>query len=61
VPEAALLMKSALIKALQEKRIAGAALDVYEVEPPDFQSPLFKLDNCITSRRILAHPPLKPN
>ena len=44
----------ALIKALQEKRIAGAALDVYEVEPPDFNSPLFKLDNCITTPHLGA-------
>ncbi|MDE1921392.1 MAG: phosphoglycerate dehydrogenase [Candidatus Omnitrophica bacterium] len=46
--------EAALIKALQEKRIAGAALDVYEVEPPDFNSPLFKLDNCITTPHLGA-------
>ncbi|MDE2027204.1 MAG: phosphoglycerate dehydrogenase [Candidatus Omnitrophica bacterium] len=46
--------EAALIKALQEKRIAGAALDVYEVEPPDFNSPLFKMDNCITTPHLGA-------
>lgn len=43
-----------LIKALQEKRIAGAALDVYDVEPPDFASALFKLDNCVTTPHLGA-------
>ncbi len=46
--------EAALIKALQEKRIAGAALDVYEIEPPDFQSPLLKLDNCVVTPHLGA-------
>jgi D-3-phosphoglycerate dehydrogenase / 2-oxoglutarate reductase len=46
--------EAALVKALQEKRIAGAAVDVYEVEPPDFNSALFKLDNCITTPHLGA-------
>lgn len=37
--------ESALIRALREKRIAGAALDVFEREPPDPDSPLFTMDN----------------
>jgi D-3-phosphoglycerate dehydrogenase len=41
----------ALIKALQEKRIAGAGLDVFEVEPLPKDSPLTMMDNVI----VLSH------
>ena len=37
----------ALIKALQEKRIMGAGLDVFEREPIDPENPLLKMDNII--------------
>ena len=36
-----------LIRALQDKQIAGAALDVYREEPPSEDSPLFALDNLV--------------
>ena len=37
-----------LIAALTDKKIAGAALDVFEPEPPDMvNNPLFKMDNVI--------------
>ncbi|MCI0528437.1 MAG: C-terminal binding protein [Nitrospira sp.] len=39
--------EKALIKALKEKWIAGAALDVLEKEPPDPDNPLFQMDNVI--------------
>jgi D-3-phosphoglycerate dehydrogenase len=39
--------EAALIRVLQERRIAGAGLDVFEREPPDPGNPLFKLDNVI--------------
>jgi D-3-phosphoglycerate dehydrogenase len=37
----------ALIKALEEKWIAGAGLDVYEVEPLPQENPLVKMDNVV--------------
>ena len=37
----------ALVKALQEKWIAGAGLDVFEKEPTDPNNPLLKMDNVI--------------
>jgi D-3-phosphoglycerate dehydrogenase / 2-oxoglutarate reductase len=37
----------ALIDALRERRIAGAALDVFEVEPLPPDSALRTLDNCL--------------
>jgi len=46
--------EKALIKALQEKRIAGCALDVFEQEPPDFSSPLFQMDNCVVTPHLGA-------
>jgi glyoxylate reductase len=39
----------ALIKALKEKKIKGAALDVFEKEPTPLDNPLVKLDNVVLS------------
>lgn len=43
----ALIDEPALIKALQEHRIAGAGLDVQETEPPVQDNPLYDLDNVV--------------
>ena len=42
----------ALIEALQEDRLAGAALDVFEVEPLDPGSPLRGMDNVFLSPHV---------
>lgn len=39
--------EKALIKALEEKKILGAGLDVYEQEPVDKTNPLLKMKNVI--------------
>ncbi|MBO8137317.1 MAG: C-terminal binding protein [Desulfotomaculum sp.] len=41
--------EKALIKALQQKWIAGAGLDVLEVEPAAPDNPLLKMDNVVIS------------
>ena len=42
-----LVDEAALIRALQEHRIAGAGLDVQETEPPAEDNPLYEMDNVI--------------
>jgi D-3-phosphoglycerate dehydrogenase len=50
----ALVDENALHAALTEKQIAGAALDVYEVEPPK-DSLLLNLENIVVMTHIGAH------
>ena len=44
----------ALTECLRERRIAGAGLDVFEVEPIDPNDPLLKLDNVLVNPHALA-------
>jgi phosphoglycerate dehydrogenase-like enzyme len=44
----------ALVKALKEKWIAGAGIDVFPSEPPPKDDPLFELDNVIVAPHALA-------
>ncbi len=47
-----LVVQEDLIEALREKRIAGAALDVFDQEPLYENSPLFDLDNVVLTPHI---------
>jgi len=49
-----IIHEQALLQVLQEKRIAGAALDVIESEPPRQDHPLFHLDNVIWTPHLGA-------
>src|SRR3954467_8856230 len=46
--------QKALTKVLQERRIAGAGLDVLEQEPPDAEDPVLELDNVILAPHALC-------
>ncbi|HUN51357.1 MAG TPA: C-terminal binding protein [Candidatus Sulfotelmatobacter sp.] len=46
--------EAALVKALQEGWIAGAALDVLEREPPDAGNPLLKMDNVTLTAHVAS-------
>jgi D-3-phosphoglycerate dehydrogenase len=44
--------QAALLKALQEKKIAGAGLDVFEIEPLPVDHPYRKLDNVVLTPHL---------
>ncbi len=52
IARGAVVDEAALVHALQEKRIAGAALDVFDPEPLSPESPLWDMENVIISPHI---------
>ncbi|MGE4354176.1 MAG: hydroxyacid dehydrogenase [Oscillospiraceae bacterium] len=44
-----------LVTALEEREIAGAALDVFDPEPPEMDNPIFKLDNAVLTPHIASN------
>jgi len=49
VSRGGIVNEPALVCALKEGFIAGAALDVFELEPPNLKNPLLKLKNIVVS------------
>lgn len=49
------IVEAALIAALTERRIRGAALDVFDVEPLPEGHPFYKLDNVLLSPHSADH------
>jgi len=47
--------QKALYRALREEWIAGAALDVFEEEPPDPNDPIFELQNVVVTPHIAGY------
>ena len=45
----AVINEADLIKALKEKKIAGAGIDVWEPEPPDVKNPLLQMENVVAT------------
>ncbi|HLJ13992.1 MAG TPA: NAD(P)-dependent oxidoreductase [Bryobacteraceae bacterium] len=50
----AILDEAALVRVLENRAIAGAALDVFEKEPLEPSSPLLRLDNVILTSHSVA-------
>ena len=44
--------EAALYEALRDRKIAGAGLDVFEVEPPYPDNPILKLDNVVLTAHM---------
>lgn len=49
------VQEKALIDTMQNKRIAGAAIDVFEQEPMAMDNPLLKMDNVILAPHAICH------
>jgi phosphoglycerate dehydrogenase-like enzyme len=49
-----IVQHEALVRALRERWIAGAGIDVFPTEPPPRDDPLFELDNVIVAPHALA-------
>ncbi len=49
-----IINQDALIRALNEKKIAGAGIDVWDPEPPDPKNPLLQMPNVVATPHTAA-------
>lgn len=49
-----IINQDALIRALNEKKIAGAGIDVWDPEPPDPKNPLIQMPNVVATPHAAA-------
>jgi D-3-phosphoglycerate dehydrogenase len=54
VARGGIIDNAALIAAVKSGKVAGAAVDVFEKEPPDFSNELFDLSSIITTPHLGA-------
>ena len=54
VARGGLIDEEALYKALLDNRIAGAGLDAFAQEPPDYTLPVYKLPNVLVQPHTVA-------
>ena len=52
---AEIIDESALVEALQQKKIMAAGLDVFHEEPINLDNPLLKMDNVLLSPHMAGH------
>ncbi len=54
VARGSLVDRDALYSALSSGRLGGAAIDVYDPEPPDFADPIFRMENVVATPHLGA-------
>lgn len=49
--------EAALIRVLKDGHLAGAGLDVYDVEPPEADNPLLQMENVVNTPHLASNTP----